>query len=99
MARVNQVLKQYLKSYCSYQQDDWAELLPLAEHAYNSAVSKSTKMSPFEANYGFTPCNNWPEAGKHKHDNIGSTEVFQDWTAVWRELRNHSEKAQTRQKK
>ncbi len=48
--RVNQVLEQYLRSYCSYQQDDWAELLPLAEHAYNSAVSESTKMSPFEAN-------------------------------------------------
>ena len=28
--RVNQTLEQYLRSYCSYQQDDWASLLPLA---------------------------------------------------------------------
>jgi hypothetical protein len=97
--RVNQVLEQYLRSYCSYQQDDWAELLPLAEHAYNSAVSESTKMSPFEANYGFSPRTNWPEAGKRKHDNIGSTELLQDWTSVWRELRDNLDKAQTRQRK
>ena len=73
--RVNQVLEQYLRSYCSYQQDDWADLLPLAEHAYNSAVSESTKMSPFEANYGFSPCTNWPKAAKQKHVDIGSSEV------------------------
>src|SRR5205807_9973954 len=39
--RVNQVLEQYLRCYCSYQQDNWAELLLLAEYAYNSAVSES----------------------------------------------------------
>ena len=44
--RVNQILEQYLRSYSSYQQDDWAELLPLAEHDYNSAFSESTKVSP-----------------------------------------------------
>jgi hypothetical protein len=97
--RVNQVLEQYLRSYCSYQQDDWDELLPLVEHAYYSAVSESTKMSPFETNYGFSPSTNWPEAGKRKHDNIRSNEVFQDWTTVWRELRDNLDKAQTRQRK
>ena len=56
--RVNQILEQYLRSYCSYQQDDWAELLPLEEHAYNSAVLESTKVFPFEANYGFSPRTN-----------------------------------------
>jgi hypothetical protein len=35
------------------QQDDWAELLLLAEHAYNTAVSETTKTSPFFANYGY----------------------------------------------
>jgi hypothetical protein len=56
-------------------------------------------MSPFEANYGFSPRTNWPEAGKRKHDNIGSTELLQDWTSVWRELRDNLDKAQTRQRK
>ena len=45
--RVNQVLEGYLRHYTSFQQDDWAELLPLAEHAYNTATSESTKVSPF----------------------------------------------------
>ena len=29
---VNQTLEQYIRSYCSYQQDDWVALLPLAEY-------------------------------------------------------------------
>jgi hypothetical protein len=37
------------------QQGDWAELFPLAEHAYNTAVSETTKTSPFFGNYGYQP--------------------------------------------
>jgi len=53
--RVNQTLEQYLRSYCTYQQDDWVSLLLFAEHAYNTSTSESTKGSPFEINYGFAP--------------------------------------------
>ena len=51
--RVNQTLEQYIHSYCSYQQDDWASLLPLAEYAYNTPLSESSKATPFDINYGF----------------------------------------------
>ena len=57
--RVNQTLEQYLRCYCSYQQDDWVNLLPLAEYAYNSATQESSKVSPFYANYGFEPDATW----------------------------------------
>jgi len=30
----NQTLEQYLQVYCNYQQDNWSELLPLAEFTY-----------------------------------------------------------------
>jgi hypothetical protein len=53
--RVNQVLEQYLRIFCDYQQDDWFDLLPLAEFSYNNAQHASTLMSPFFANYGFNP--------------------------------------------
>jgi len=53
--RVNQTLEQYLRSYCSYQQDNWISLLPFSEHAYNTSMSQSTKASPFEINSGFSP--------------------------------------------
>ena len=35
--RVNQTLEQYLRVYCDYHQDNWYELLPLAEFVYNNA--------------------------------------------------------------
>ena len=46
----NQTLKQYLHVYCNYQQDNWSELLPLVEFAYNNALSATTSVSLFFAN-------------------------------------------------
>jgi hypothetical protein len=52
---VNQTLEQYLRIYCDYQQDDWQQLLPLAEFVYNNSQNSSTRVSPFFANYGYHP--------------------------------------------
>lgn len=46
-------MEPYLPAYASYQQDDWAPLLPLAEFADNNHVSETNGVSPFFANYGF----------------------------------------------
>ena len=51
----NQTLEQYLRVYSNYQQDNWAELLPLAEFAYNNAPSATTGVSLFFANKGYHP--------------------------------------------
>jgi hypothetical protein len=53
--RVNQSLEQYLRVYCSHQQDDWKELLPFAQFSHNNSVHASTGQSPFYANYGQHP--------------------------------------------
>ena len=53
--RANQTLEQYLRIYCSYQQDNWSQLLPLAEFAYNNAPNASTGITPFFANKGYHP--------------------------------------------
>src|ERR1700730_17889355 len=53
--QTNQTLEQYLRCYCNYQQDNWSELLPLAEFAYNNALSTTTGISPFFANKGYHP--------------------------------------------
>ena len=52
---LNQTLEQYLRCYASYQQDDWAPKLALAEFTYNNSCHTTTGMSPFYALYGFHP--------------------------------------------
>jgi len=51
----NQTLEQYLCVYCNYQQDNWSELLSLAEFAYNNAPSVTTGVSLFFVNKGYHP--------------------------------------------
>ena len=53
--RLNSTLEQYLRNYVSHRQDNWSTLLDVAEFAYNNRRSTSTGLSPFEANYGYTP--------------------------------------------
>ena len=53
--RMNQTVEQYLRIYCNYHQDDWSELLSLAEFSYNNAQHASIGCSPFYANYGYNP--------------------------------------------
>ena len=52
---MNQTLEQYLHVYCNYQQDNWSDLLPIAEFAYNNAPNATTGISPFFANKGYHP--------------------------------------------
>ena len=53
--RTNQTLEQYLRCFINYQQDDWVDLLHLAEFSYNNSVHSSTGYSPFFANIGYHP--------------------------------------------
>jgi hypothetical protein len=48
-------LEQYIRIYWNYQQDNWLELLPLAEFAHNNAPHATTGVSPFFANKGYHP--------------------------------------------
>lgn len=52
---VNKALKNYLRSYINYAQDDWVDWLPDAEFAANNFVNQSTGMTPFFANHGYHP--------------------------------------------
>ena len=53
--RMNQTLEQHLWVYCNYQQDNWSDLLSIAEFAYNNAPNTTTGISPFFANKGYHP--------------------------------------------
>jgi hypothetical protein len=51
--RVNQVLEQYLLCTINFYQDNWIELLPFAEFAYNNTIQGSIHLAPFFANYRY----------------------------------------------
>jgi len=80
--QTNQTLEQYLCIYCNYQQDNWSELLPLVEFAYNNAPSATTGVSPFFANKGYHPnLSVYPErdiASSHARDFILNLDKLQD---------------------
>ena len=51
-------MKQYLRTYCIYLQDDWAMWLPSTEFAANNHWSESIQCTPF-----FTNCEYHPKMG------------------------------------
>ncbi|PLW44362.1 hypothetical protein PCASD_04496 [Puccinia coronata f. sp. avenae] len=51
----NQAVEKYLRHYVQYCQDNWEQLLPTAEFAYNNNTHTSLRVSPFKANYGYDP--------------------------------------------
>ncbi len=54
--RANQNVKWYLRSYCSYMQDDWFIWLFMTEFVDNNAISSSIEQSAFFLNKSFHSC-------------------------------------------
>jgi hypothetical protein len=52
---INQVLEGYLRTFTSRQQDDWDDLLPLAEFHHNNSVHSLTQQTPFMVDTGRHP--------------------------------------------
>ena len=59
--RVNQEVEIFLRHYISYEQDDWAGLLSVAEFALNNKEHGSTGYSPFYLDMGRHPWTGVPE--------------------------------------
>jgi len=74
--RTNQVLEGYLRTLVNYDQNDWYQLLPLAEQAYNNSATNAHKMTPCLANYGFHLQTEWMEG--REAQNPGAT-LYVDW--------------------
>ena len=51
--RANQEIECYIRIFCTFEQSDWARLLPMAMIAYNNRKSNSTGMSAFFMTHGF----------------------------------------------
>lgn len=103
--RINAELKQFLRLYINWSQDDWVDWLPLAEFAGNNAVSETTGVSPFYANYGFNPrmgietgisaCP--PDySNEQKREFFKAQELATRFKAVWDQVISLSKQAQER---
>ena len=78
--RVNVILEQYLRGYINYQQDNWCELLTMAEFAYNNTISATTGITPFFALYGQHPryiIRN--KTGPGKTNDLPTPAALQEW--------------------
>jgi len=87
--RMNQLIKAYLRAYCNFEQNDWAEMLPMAEYAYNNSKHSATKITPFYANCGYEPRSSWPTEVQFR--NPGSELYGYYMTSVYDELREEME--------
>ena len=49
--KLNQIVKQYLKYYVNYQQNNWIKLLLTAQFIYNNSIQTFIEISSFQAEY------------------------------------------------
>ena len=55
----NQWLEQYLQFWVNHHQDNWRQLLPMAEYAHNSWRNETTKTTPYQTLMGYNPAADW----------------------------------------
>ena len=51
--RMNQYVETYIRMHTNHKQNNWVQLLPMAQFSYNSSPTETTKKTPFFANYGY----------------------------------------------
>jgi len=91
--RTNATLEQYLRAYSNYPQDNWCELLPTAEFAYNNGYQETIKHTPFFANYGINP-----EYEAIEHMMQGNDTPLEEMSQLHHVVRVEMSEAQIRQK-
>ena len=51
----NNMMETYLRAFINFEQNNWVQLLPMAEFAYNNGKNASTGYTLFELNYRYHP--------------------------------------------
>lgn len=93
--RTNQWLEGFLRSFCNYQQDDWAKWLPIAEFCHNNQENSATGKTAFETIYGTHP--RWDMTGIDS--NVPEANLMeQHMQEVWDEVKASMEYHQKAEK-
>jgi len=85
MERVNQELDQFLHLFINERQDDWYDLLPIAEFQHNNYVYSATQQPPFLLDTGRVP-----RMGFEPRQDPSSLETVNEFTG---RMRSTTEKA------
>jgi hypothetical protein len=104
----NQEMKRYLRSYCSYQQDDWFEWLSMIEFAFNAAISAFTELFAFMINYEFESRMSFDSSDIENVDRLSAKEriltqkaktIFDKMKNIWNFIKKRLARAQDIQKR
>jgi hypothetical protein len=95
--RLNQTLETYLRMYVNDAKSNWAELLPLAQFAYNQGKHASTGESPFYMNYARHP--RVLETQGRSSSSLEADQRTDQWKASWERAKEAIKKSQERMRK
>ena len=91
--RVNQELEKYLRIFVGERQDDWYNLLLLAEFSYNNHVHSSTQQTPFLLDTG-----QHPRMGFELHQPLSRLEGVNKFTDRMKDTLEEAKSALTKAK-
>jgi len=74
--RTNHVQEYYRRTFVNYAQNDWYQLLPLAEHPYHNSATNMHTMTRIFGNYGFHQQTEW----------INEREACNPWVTMYAHL-------------
>ncbi len=91
--RINQTLEHFIRNYCNYQQDNWSNLLSMAEFSYNNSRHSATGVSPFFALYGYNP--RFEVQGPFANtESTSGTSMANTWQSHWKFIQEQQIEAQ-----
>jgi len=61
---MNQMIETYLRHYINRNQNNWVQLLLMAQFTYNNTRNEITGMTPFQVNYEYDP-EIWRDPQRH----------------------------------
>ena len=99
----NQEMERHLRTYVSHFQDNWVDLLPMAEFAANANPSATTKIPPFQATRGYIPKMSFnsvdlsKESTRERFANTKARSIAADMEEVWEFVKNEMARSQERQ--
>src|ERR1051325_4382026 len=95
--QMNQTMEQMLRIYTNYKHDNWDELLPAVEFAYNNSKQISTGYSPFELDCGRSPLT--PGNISQPSNVAAADEMITEWNNTLKFASDNLIQAQNQQKK